>query len=79
MMEFCREKSRLDGASDSVDALADRDCEAWRMLAARIEERRLSLRFSSWWASRMASSMEPVLDSCSALSSSWAMLLEPLE
>lgn len=43
-------------------------------LAARMEERLLSLRFISPWRSRMASSMELVKASCSAVASSWATL-----
>ena len=44
-------------------------------LAARIEDRRLSLRLSSLCRSRIAASMDEVRDSFSAVASSWAMLL----
>ena len=43
------------------------------LLARRSEDRRLSLRFSSSWASRMASSMELVMEKRSAVASSVAM------
>jgi len=39
-------------------------------LAAKIEDRLLSLRLSSPWRSRMASSMDDVIDSFSAVASS---------
>lgn len=74
MIEFCLENSRLivPSVGSATEAARDDDC---RMLAARMDERRLSLRLSSWCASRMAVSIEPWLASCSAVSSSWATLL----
>lgn len=46
-----------------------------RILAARMDERRLSLRLSSLWASLIASSMLLVMDKRSAVASRAAMLL----
>ena len=69
--------SDTDAARDVVrEAVRDAACRA---PAARMDDRRLSLRLSSWCASRMAVSMEPELAKCSAVSSRWATLLQRVE
>lgn len=78
MIEFRLEKADRGwkgDASASGKLESEAVCAAvCRTLADKIDDRLLSLRFSCWSSSRMASSIELVIDKRSAEASSWAML-----